>query len=497
MATAPGTIVNVTTSVTPNSPPSSIGTFFAVGQAASGPVGVPVAVTSLAQYVSVFGSRTANGATSTLYDAIDTFFQEGGQLAYVSRVFAAASISSDTASITLVDRAGSPLSTLKVSALGPGAYANTITVQVANGTVGNSYVLTIRNGSVTEISPNLLSPADAVNWAQAYSQTVVITNLNSATAAPNNNPAVAAATAMSGGTDNTSPASSDFVTALTYFNLSLGMGQVAAPGNTSATVWEGLITHAQSFNRWALLDGENTATAATITADAATVQSSVPDSSYGYMLAAWPIYPGIPSGTSTPPYPRVVAPSGPAAGAFARLSAAGNNGDVACAGVNGFLNNATGVTQTYVDSDRALLEAAGVCVIRQYNGNVQLYGATSLSVVQAWLDAGNARLRMQILGLARIIGDNYDFADIDAKGHTAAAYGGQLSAMMLQLYNAGALFGATPAEAFVVNTGASINTPTTAAARELVAQIAVSMSPTALNVIIDVTAFPVTQPIPS
>ena len=214
MANAPGTIVNITTSVTPNNPVSSLGTFFAVGQAASGPVGVPVQITSLAQYIAVFGTRTANGATSTLYDAIDTFFQEGGQVAYVSRVFAAADVSSDTASITLADRAGSPLSTLKVSALGPGAYGNAITVQVANGTVSNSYVLTIRNGTVTEISPNLLVPGDAVNWAAAYSQTVVITNLGSATAAPNNNPVVAAATAMSGGTDNTSPASSDFTTAL-------------------------------------------------------------------------------------------------------------------------------------------------------------------------------------------------------------------------------------------------------------------------------------------
>ena len=227
------------------------------------------------------------------------------------------------------------------------------------------------------------------------------------------------------------------------------------------------------------------------------MQSSVPDSSYGYMLAAWPIYAGIPSGTSTPPYPRVVAPSGPAAGAMARLASAGANGDVACAGNNGFLQNATGVTQTYVDSDRALLEAAGVCVIRQYNGNVQLYGATSLSTVQAWQDAGNARLRMQILGLARAIGDNYDFADIDARLQTAAAFGGQLQAMLLQLYNQGALYGATPAQAFFVNYGSSVNTPTTAAARQLLAQIAVSMSPTCLNAIIDVTQVPVTSNVPS
>ncbi len=234
MAT-PGTTVNIVSPMSPNVPISSLGTAFFIGQTASGPVGTAVLITSLAQYVLIFGARTFNGATPTLYDSVDAFFQEGGAQCYISRVSGASAV---TASHILVDRAGSPLSTLTVSALGPGTYGNAITVAVANGVPSNSFVITIVNGSVTEVSPPCYSPTDAVNWAASYSKTVVITAIADATAPPNNNPAVVAATNLSGGVDDTSPADAVWVTALSAFHLDLGMGQVAAPGRTTATVWE-------------------------------------------------------------------------------------------------------------------------------------------------------------------------------------------------------------------------------------------------------------------
>ncbi len=495
--TAPGTIVNVTSSASANAAPSSTGTFFAVGQAASGPVGTPVLITSLAQYISVFGGRTVNGVTQTLYDAVDAFFQEGGQQVWVSRVFLAADVTSDTANLTLDDRAGSPLATLKVSAIGPGAYGNAFTVAVANGTVENTFVLTIDGGAYgTEISPGLTSPADAVNWATNYSKLVAISNLGSGTAAPNNNPAVISATALSGGADNTSPADADFEAALAVFTLDLGMGQVAAPGRTTDAVWEALINHAQSFNRYALLDAENTATAGSIEADAVAVQGATSSPDYGVMLAPYPLYPGLPTTTATPPYPRTVAPSGPAAGVMAASAAAGNNADVEVAGQNGILAHAIGVSQTYSDSDRAALDAAGVCVIRNYKRVVQLYGITGLATDPNWVDIGNCRLRMQIIDAVRNIGDQFMFGDIDANGHLASAFNGAISSVLSSLWTQNALYGATPADAFSVNTGPNLNTPEVAAERELLAQVAVVMAPGADQVIINVTKYPVGQPLP-
>lgn len=492
--TTPGTIVTVTAASQSNHPLSSLGTAFFIGQTESGPVGEAVLITSLTQYINIFGQRTFNGATPTLYDAVDAFFQEGGVQCYISRVSGAGGA---VASHILVDRAGTPLSTLQIEAIGPGTYGNAITVAVANGVPENSYVLTVTNGSVLEISPPLYQPQDACNWAQNYSTIVNIMNLGSTTAAPNNNPAVVSAVALSGGVDDTSPTDSVWVTALTAFLLDYGMGQVCAPCRTTAAVWEALIEHAQTFNRFALLDGENIPTASQLIADAETVQATVPDPSYGIMLAAYPIYPGLPTGTATPPYPRTISPAAAVCGAMARLAAQSKNGDVAAAANNGFLNHATGVTQTYDYSDRGNLEAAGIGVIRDYKGNVQLYGYTSLALDPNWSDAGNCRLRMQIIDGVRDIGDNYMFADIDGQGHTASAFGGDIAAFLNVLYNQDALFGATAADAFGVNVGSAVNTPQTAQARQLLAQVAVRMSPTAEQVLIYVTRYPVTQSIPS
>ena len=489
----PGTVVNIVSPMSPNVPASSLGTAFFIGQTASGPVGTPVLITSLQQYVTAFGAQTFNGATSTLYDAVDAFFQEGGAQCYISRVSGA---SGAVAAHTFQDRAGTPLNTLQVSALGPGTYGNSITVSVSNGTVSNTFVLTITNGTVTEVSPNCFSPTDAVNWAANYSQTVTITALSDATAAPNNNPAVVSATNLTGGLDDTSPADAVWVAALTAFRLDLGMGQVAAPGRTTSAVWIGLLNHGQAFNRFALLDGENIAAASTIVTDAGTAQTSATDPSYGIMLAGWPIYAGVATGTTTPAYPRTIAPSGAVAGQMANLAAQGFNGDIAAAGMNGILSHAIGVSQVYTDTQRGQLDVAGVGVIRNYKGNVQLYGYTSMASDPNWVDAGNCRLRMQIVDGVRAIGDGYEFADIDANGHTASAMGGQISGFLNDLYSQGALYGATPAQAFEVNVGPTINTPATAAARQLLANVAVRMDETADQVTINVTRVPVTQNLP-
>lgn len=367
---------------------------------------------------------------------------------------------------------------------------------IANGTQSNTFVITIVNGSVTEVSPNLYNPTQAVSWAQNSSQTVTIQNLGSATAAPNNNPAVISATNLTAGADTTSPADSLWVAALTAFiTADLGPGQVAAPGRTTTTVWEGLVNHAYAHNRLALLDAPNTTSASTIESDAATIQGSVTDASYGFMLAPWPIYAGPPTGTTTAPNPRNVAPSGLVAALMAR-SDASNNCDVAAAGTNGVANNAIGVTQIYTPTARSTLDAAGVGVIRNRRGSIELYGYTSMAVNYTWTDLGNVRLRMQIVDAVRTIGDGFVFADIDASGHAASAFGGQITAFLTTLFNQHALFGATPATAFAVNVGPSINTPATAQARELLASVAVRMSPTADQVVINVTKYPVTQAIP-
>lgn len=497
MTMAPGTQVSIQIASTPSSVPSALGTFFVVGQAAIGPVGVAVPVTSLTQYVNTFGGRNANATSQTLYDAVDAFFQEGGQLAYVSRVFAAASISTSVAKTTLNDQAtGTALPTLQVAAQGPGVLGNQI--QVAVTASGSSFTLTITcPGYPTEASPPLISPQAAVAWADTFSSLVTITDQASTSTPPANNPKTVAATSLTGGSDGAAPAASDWTTALTEFTSDLGIGQVAAPGQTTLPIWTPLLNHAAMLNRYALLDAPDNPLASGLQGSAASAQGSVTDPSFGFMLAPWTIYPGLPTSVQVPPPDRHIAPSGPVAGAMARLAGAGNNGDAAAAGPNGQLVHASGVTQTYVDSDRALLDQSGVGVIRNYRGAIMLYGYTGLSLDPNWADVGNARLRMQIIDSVRQIGDSFIFADLDEAGHTLSAFGGMIAEFLTVLYNQNALFGASPSDAFFVNVGDSINTPQTASAREMLADISVRMSPTAEYVLIAVTKVPVAQTLPS
>ena len=61
--------------------PTDTGTWFVVGEAASGPTDQATLVRSITSYEQVYGQRSGGG--QKLYDAADTFFQEGGSRLYV------------------------------------------------------------------------------------------------------------------------------------------------------------------------------------------------------------------------------------------------------------------------------------------------------------------------------------------------------------------------------------------------------------------------------
>jgi hypothetical protein len=489
---APGSYVDVVASAQPNAISSSLGTAFLVGQSGQGPVGQFILVNSLGQYEAVFGNRNDTSVSQTLFDAVDAFFEEGGQSAYISRSFAAASIATDTAKIDLEDSTSA--NTILVSAIGPGAYGNGISIQITAPSGGTVAATIAAPGQPTEISPAFTTQAALVNWINQVSTLVVASEVGS----DSNLPAVVGPVNLTGGADNTAAADADHRAALNVFVPDLGMGQVAVPGVVDAATHENLLNHALANNRFALCDDPVNSSAADCEALAATAAAAATDPSVGYALSgAWPTYPGLPTSTATPPFPRIIAPSGPTAGAFARLASQGANGDQVPAGTNGFLTKATGVTLTYSASDRNALENVGVCVIRDYKGIVQLYGGTTLSLAPGFSDLGNARLRMQIQSAGSDIGDNYVWADIDGQGHLASAFVGDINSYMTQLFNANALFGQTPADAFFVNGGSTVNTPATAAARTLVANVGFRASTTAKWVFINVTSYPVSAPLPA
>lgn len=167
------------------------------------------------------------------------------------------------------------------------------------------------------------------------------------------------------------------------------------------------------------------------------------------------------------------------------------------AGVKGISRYATSLTQPgWTDANRESLNNGGVNVILTRYGNFEVYGWRTLVdpvLDPNWINLGNARLYMGIATESGIIGDQFEFSQIDGQGHLIAAFNGALTGMLLKFYNEGALYGASPADAFYVDTGPQVNTPATIAANELHALLNVRMSPMAEIVQIEVVKTPITQ----
>lgn len=482
MARPPGTVVTTVTAPPPRGVPTDTGVLFCTGQAARGAVGSAIKLSSIGDFP---GGRTAQ--SQPVYDALDVAFREGLTTAYFSRVVGPGAA---TATVQFSDRGGTPHPTVQANAASVGADGDNLTVAFANGTDPNTVIATVKYlGSVVDVSGELATVADIVAWQSDW---VTFTDLASSNAAPSNLPAVIGDTALTGGNDDLADVTeTQWTDALTVFGGTLGPGQVAAPGRTTTAAYEALIEHAAAFNRFALLDGADTPTVATLTSAVKTVQGAV-DGSYGAYFAPWVQVP-LPSGlvgTATTTT-RTVPPSGLLAGLIARSDAI-NDADTAPMGpLNGASVYALDVSQTYTDDDRGTLNDASVDIIVNPFGTVMNYGLRSLDTSGDWTQFTNSRLRMQITALADAIGDNYVGQKIITS--TIAAFQGDLTAMLTRLYNSGALYGDQASDSFAVNVGSSVNTPDSIAAGHLKAVLSVRMSESAEFVDIEIIKVPLTQ----
>lgn len=454
---------------------SNRGTWFVSQVCAEGPANSPQLCRNLGDWTRIFGPREA---TTPAYDAVDTYFREGGSQVYFSRAVGPNPV---TAFLNISDRAGAPLQTIKASAIGPGAYGLTISVQIQNGVAANTYnILVYRNNILVETSPDLASPTDGVTWSSG-SQYIRVTDLASATAAPNNNPGVLAKTALGGAAtdDRANIVDAQKTTALNSFTVDLGPGQVSYPGATTAAMHTILRAAAKAMNREAILDLPDTPTQATMTAVLAGVNDE-----YSAAFAPWVTVPGIIAGTT-----RIVPPSALVAGLIARSESLGVSPNQPAAGANGEARFALGVTQVYDDVTREALNGKGINVIKTVFGAVRLYGYRTNAdpiVNPQWIGLGNQRLRLAITDEAIRMGENFVFGEIDGQRKFFARVAGAVGAILTRYWDAGDLYGPTPDDAFFVDTGPAVNTPLTIANNELHIVISAKMSPFAEYVVFEI-----------
>jgi hypothetical protein len=428
------------------------------------------------------------------------FVDPAGSLtaADVGRTLAATGIPANT---TIVSVTNATTAVMSVA-------ATATTTGVAVIVSAPTYTLGVyQSGVLVAQSGPLQSPTDAVNWAATtapWSFPVVIANQGSVTPTPKNNPATGTFY-LSGGLDDLADVvEAQWTAALTAFNTGLAAGlpgQVSAPGHTTAVGWGALIAHAAAYNRYALCDDTDSATAANVVANAQTAQAqaTIATSPYGAMFGPWVQIPGVAQsfvGGSPAAPMRTIPPCGLVAALCARNDQV-NDANNAPAGSNGQSVYATGVSQTYVPTDLATVNAGCVSIIRVINGVVTLYGNVSLSTDPNWTVFANGRMRMQITDDLGQIGQQFVFGEIDGQGHFLASFAGAISGKMQQYWQRGSIFGPTVNDAFVVNVGSAVNTPVTEAQGEVIGQVGVRFSPSANIVWIPISKYSITAPLPS
>lgn len=474
----PGTQVTSRTAPPPRGQGVETGTWFVVGAAQRGSITSARLINNMGEFRTYYGDRISQ---SILYDALDTYFREGGTAAQVARV---SGPSAATAGITLSD--GASGTAIRIDAENPGTWGNGVSVAVTAGTGAGERVIVVSNADgQLDKSPSLATPADALAWGL---QTVWV-NVSIPNGASGLMPAVSTATAMAGGLDDYAGVTDTIrATALGLFSRGLGAGQVSVPGSVSSQVRTALRQHAKENNRVAFLDLTDTAAASSALTEAAGLAGD----EYGAIFGPWVQVPGIIGGTV-----RQVPPTALAAGLVARSDQTHSPNEAAAGVSNGQARYVIGLTQAaWTDAERDALNTAGVNVFRQLDP-VTLYGFRTLAkadtAAAAYTFLNNQRLRLAITDEVEAIAEQFLFQQLDGKGQKVSEFGAALTGVLNRYFISGALYGENADDAYLVDVGPSVNTKSTIANGELHAVLNLKMSPMAEFVVIEIVKTSVSQ----
>jgi hypothetical protein len=427
----------------------------------------PIPIRSKSEAAALLGDHTTY---DTLRDQIDAYFGEAGLfggMVYAARLVGAGATKGTA---TLLDRAGTPVATLRIDAKDEGAWSSGLKYAVVDGSATNTFtiILTYRGQEVERFS-NLASPAAAVT-AMATSGFARAVDLVSASASPSNNPAVQAATALSAGTDDrASVTGSAMVAALSRFPIDLGPGRVAIPGQPHTVTAAGIAAHcAQSGGiRTGMVAPPAGTSVAAAGAAARTLRAAANTEFLGFEYP-WIQVPDGAGGT------RTISPEGWKAGLAARL----NKTYQAPAGAQGISQWAVGVEKVLTSEEIDILDADAVNTIRQVNGTIRAYGWRSLSLNEADYRYLTARdLLNELSYRCRAALERFPHRTIDSKGHLFDEVTNELDAVVAPIAADGGLYAGPNDPGWKVDTGPSVNTPQSIARGEVRAELAVRISP--------------------
>lgn len=493
----PDVTVNVTSAAAPRSQPTNTGQNFAVGQTQRGSSLNPMLLTNKSDFDTLCGARIA---ASNAADWVETYFSEGGAPPlWFSRLLGTGAVQ---ATASLMDNAAAISLNVKAGCNGdpdPGVWANGATggLSVAVLVTGTQYQLQVfLGGKVVETSPLFSTQADAVGWASGVNKGLFSRYLQITLGASLLNPVAVAApgTNLATGADGSAIATADHQAAHDRIPKELGPGQITDIGAVTAAINHITIDHAVKRNRFALIDAPDTATDTTVVAAAAALYGA--NDGLGrrraQMFWPWEVIPGLTTFTT-----RTVPPTARAAADFAKTDALGNPAQ-APAGRFGKAQFVQDLSQPKLtDAQREELNNAGVTVSRRrFGGSIVRFGIRTLADQvndKDWSFVGGVRTVMAYIAQALVVGENH-FADVlDAQNSALADYRADLMAPAKALFDAKALFGVTPADAFYVDTGPSVNTLSTIAAGLEIASVKLRTVGAGEALVINIVKTPLNQ----
>ncbi len=399
----------------------SSSTFFVAGLTERGSTTESIQVTSIADFEDKFGGYVSYGY---VHPALQTFFEEGGSRAYVSRIVGA---SATAGSLTLADDSAVPAITL--TAVGAGDWSANMTAEVIAS--GGGVVLKVRisdnvvyQSSVCTSNATLVGKVNSSGLAKFY---FTATDEGGSIVDP------VAQTPFSAGDDKRGTVTaSNVVNGLANFDDSLGAGAVAIPGYAGATVWGGLISHANDNNRVALLAFEESATYDGAISDAASFSGA--NAEHAGFFFPWVTIQREPGVNMN------ISPEGYVAGK--RAIAHNNVGPwEAYAGVQSRSSYVTALSQPVSKAQGDALDAGRVNAIRVINGTIRVYGARSASADEDNFRFINSQEMLNyVVVAAQAALEDLVFSTIDGRSALFSRIEAKLVGILEPLRTAGGLF---------------------------------------------------------
>lgn len=246
------------------------------------------------------------------------------------------------------------------------------------------------------------------------------------------------------------------------------------PASTTAPEYHNLYTVLESYcsdptvqNRFAILDSQETyASLGSLAADGADLP---PRSNYAAFYFPW--IQVFDPGTKQPVY---VPPCGHVAGVYARVDA---QRGVHKAPANETIAGALDLKYAISKAQQDGLNPQGVNCIRRLNGNIRIWGARTVVANQAPDEFMYVTARRLFLYLRSSIDRGLQWAVFEPNNPELwAKITRNVSVFLEQVWRSGALFGATPQEAFFVKCDAETNPPAVRDAGQVVTEIGVALT---------------------